>query len=58
LANPYPGKSTTRRSGASSKKLISWVRPGVRLTLARPARFSIALIADDLPELERPAKAI
>src|SRR6185437_6036284 len=46
-----------RSSGASSKKLISRVRPGVLLVRASPWRPTIALMALDLPELERPAKA-
>ena len=37
---------------------MSWVRPGVRLTRASPTRCVIALIALDLPEFDRPAKAI
>src|SRR6267142_3474273 len=35
-----------------------WVRPGVLLVLARLRRPARALIALDLPTLERPAKAI
>jgi len=58
LAKPYPGRSTRRRSGASSKKLISCVRPGVRLTRARPVRCVMAFIAVDLPEFERPQRQI
>jgi hypothetical protein len=33
--------------------LIVWVRPGVRLVRARPARPARALIALDLPTFER-----
>src|SRR5262245_26883200 len=35
-----------------------WVRPGVLLVRARPRRPASALMALDLPTLERPAKAI
>ena len=41
-----------------SKKLIVWVRPGVLLVKARRLRPVSALIALDLPTLERPQKAI
>ena len=34
------------------------MRPGVRLTRASPLRCVMALMAVDLPEFERPAKAI
>ena len=34
------------------------MRPGVRLTRASPERCVMALMAVDLPEFERPAKAI
>ena len=40
------------------KKLISWVRPGVELVFTRRLRFKSVLISEDLPTLERPAKAI
>ena len=43
---------------ASRKKLSSCVRPGVLLTNARRAVPTNALIALDLPALERPANAI
>src|SRR5689334_574601 len=43
--------------GATSKKLIIWVRPGVRLTKASLRRPHIALIALDFPALERPTNA-
>src|SRR5579863_6988698 len=46
-----------RFAGASSKKLSNRVRPGVLLVRASPRRCVMALIALDLPELERPAKA-
>ena len=39
-------------------KLIDWVLPGVELVFAMPRRFSSLLIREDLPTLERPAKAI
>src|SRR6185437_2872485 len=42
---------------ASSKKLISRVRPGVLLVRASPWRPTIALMALDLPAFERPANA-
>jgi hypothetical protein len=41
-----------------SKKLISWVRPGVELVFTRRLRLTRVLIRLDLPTLERPAKAI
>ena len=42
----------------SSKKLISCVLPGVRLTRASAVRSVMALMALDLPAFDRPAKAI
>ena len=42
---------------ARSKKISSCVRPGVWEVRARPPRPVNALISDDLPTLERPAKA-
>src|ERR1700722_2704246 len=52
--------STSRRPAFSgpSKKISSWVRPGVCEVRARPLRPVSALISEDLPTLERPAKAI
>src|SRR5215468_4428984 len=52
--------STSRRSGfpGISKKISSWVRPGVCEVRARLLRPVSALIRLDLPTLERPAKAI
>src|SRR5262249_36691001 len=41
-----------------SKKISSWVRPGVCEVRARLLRPVSALIREDLPTLERPAKAI
>ena len=52
---------STRRSppvGGPSKKISSWVRPGVCEVRARLLRPVSALISEDLPTLERPAKAI
>ena len=40
-----------------TKKFTSWVRPGVLLVRARPPCRVKQLIRDDLPTLERPAKA-
>src|SRR3989304_9699344 len=40
------------------KKLMSCVLPGVELVLTRVFRLSRALMIDDLPTFERPAKAI
>src|SRR5207253_4756036 len=51
------GRSTIRCSGASSKKFSRRVRPGALLVRARPWRRTIALMALDLPALERPTKA-
>ena len=42
----------------SAKKISSWVRPGVCEVRASVVRPVSALISDDLPTLERPAKAI
>src|SRR5262249_7704961 len=57
-----PGRSTKRSGGASCgsmrKKTSPRVRPGVRDVRARPCRPTSVLITDDLPTLERPAKAI
>src|SRR5947209_13684708 len=50
--------STRRSSPLSSKKLSSWVRPGVRDMRAKALRPVSALTSDDLPTLERPAIAI
>src|SRR6185312_14632334 len=52
--------STSRRPAFSgpSKKISSWVRPGVFEVLASALRPVSALIRLDLPTLERPAKAI
>ena len=57
LANPYPGRSTSRRPGCNSKKLSNRVAPGLLLVLASPLRWVTALMALDLPALERPATA-
>src|SRR4051812_18548979 len=46
-----------RRAGASWKKFSRRGRPGVLLERASPRRASIALMALDLPEFERPANA-
>src|SRR5688572_27815208 len=46
-----------RRPGASSKKFTSRVCPGVLLVRASERRAVMALMALDLPALERPAKA-
>src|SRR5665213_4416680 len=51
---------STRRRPASlgpSKKISSWVRPGVCEVRASALRPVSALIREDLPTLERPAKA-
>src|SRR6201995_4534370 len=40
-----------------SKKISSWVRPGVCEVRARLLRPVSALMSEDLPTLERPAKA-
>src|SRR5947209_19196322 len=52
--------STRRRpeSVGPSKKISSWVRPGVCEVRASALRPVSALIRLDLPTLERPAKAI
>src|SRR5690349_9770260 len=52
--------STSRRPSLSgpSKKISSWVRPGVCEVRARLLRPVSALMREDLPTLERPAKAI
>src|SRR5690606_29456484 len=57
LAKPYPGKSTMRRPGVSSKKFTSCVRPGVLLTRASLRAPVTTLIALDFPEFERPTNA-
>src|SRR3546814_7812656 len=51
--------STSRkRSGSpTSKKLSSCVRPGVLDVRASPLRLVSAFSSDDLPTLDRPAKA-
>src|SRR5262249_52593616 len=51
--------STSRRSffPGISKKISSWVRPGVCEVRARLLRPVSALMREDLPTLERPAKA-
>src|SRR5438093_996993 len=51
--------STSRRPALSgpSKKISSWVRPGVCEVRASALRPVSALIRLDLPTLERPAKA-
>ena len=40
------------------KKLINWVRPGVRDVFTRRLRLINVLIKEDFPTLDRPAKAI
>ena len=52
--------STSRSASGSptSKKLSSCVRPGVFEVRASPLRLVSALSSEDLPTLERPAKAI
>src|SRR5579871_944394 len=52
--------STRRRlaNAGPSKKISSWVRPGVCEVRASALRPVSALIRLDLPTLERPAKAI
>src|SRR6185312_2330144 len=52
--------STSRSPALSgpSKKISSWVRPGVCEVRARLLRPVSALIREDLPTLERPANAI
>src|SRR5579864_4527035 len=52
--------STRRRplDAGPSKKISSWVRPGVLEVRASALRPVSALIRLDLPTLERPAKAI
>src|SRR5579862_2680774 len=52
--------STSRRSACSgpSKKISSWVRPGVLEVRASALRPVSALMRLDLPTLERPANAI
>src|SRR5688572_8579403 len=57
-AKPYPGRSASRFPGSTSNKLTSCVRPGVLLVRAISLRRTMALIALDLPLLERPANAI
>src|ERR1700676_1384507 len=50
---------STRRSRRSPpKKINSWVRPGVFEVRASARRPVSALMSDDLPTLDRPAKAI
>src|SRR6266705_2538194 len=56
-AYPYPGRSTNTNPLLTRKKLISRVRPGVRLTLANDFRRTSELRRDDFPTFERPAKA-
>jgi len=58
FAYPYPGISTKENSSFMLKKLISWVRPGVELVFTRRFLFTRVFIREDLPTLERPAKAI
>jgi hypothetical protein len=50
--------STMVSRSPSAKKISSWVRPGVCEVRASAVRPVSALISDDLPTLERPAKAI
>jgi hypothetical protein len=49
--------STSRKMSGlpTSKKLSSWVRPGVFDVLARPFRLVSAFRSEDLPTLDRPA---
>src|SRR5271167_1052602 len=56
-AYPYPGKSTKQNDPLISKKLISWVRPGVELVRANPRTPSKLLIKLDLPTFDLPRKA-
>src|ERR1700675_275936 len=51
--------STSRKPAwaGPSKKISSWVRPGVCEVRASALRPVSALISEDLPTLERPAKA-
>src|ERR1700761_5086052 len=52
--------STSRNAALPgiSKKISSWVRPGVCEVRASALRPVSALMSEDLPTLERPAKAI
>ena len=50
--------SRSRTGSPTSKKFSSWVRPGVLEVRARALRPVSRLSSDDLPTLERPAKAI
>src|ERR1700733_13804265 len=50
--------STRTSRLAPPKKINSWVRPGVFEVRASALRPVSALISEDLPTLERPAKAI
>src|ERR1700742_2310517 len=53
-----PARRSPGVGGAgSSKKISSWVRPGVCEVRARLLRPVSALMREDLPTLERPAKA-
>ena len=54
LAYPYPSRSTNVISALISKKLISWVRPGVELVFTRRLRLTSVLIKLDLPTLGLP----
>ena len=51
-------RSASKAPPRSRKKLICCVRPGVLLVNASRVRSASALIALDLPELDRPANAI
>src|SRR4030042_6601958 len=57
FAYPYPGRSTRESFPLIRKKLISCVRPGVELILARFFRLTNALINEDFPTLDFPAMA-
>ena len=52
------GQIGEERAARQTEELICCVRPGVLLVNARRERFASALIALDLPEFDRPAKAI
>ena len=50
--------STKENRPFTSKKLMSWVRPGVELVLTSRFRLTSVLIREDFPTFERPAKTI
>src|SRR5208337_284030 len=57
LAKPYPGRSTKIYFSSMRKKFNLRVCPGVLDVLTRLCLPSKVFISDDLPTLERPAKA-